>query len=260
MAYTNHLRDDVDQYTQSVRESTGVFRYLFEAPLDDKNRANITNDPRGVRQGIQVNTCANVPLVDVDSDLLGITRKAGYASQLTIPDLQKRYTMRCDDRGSDSVEGFSGERGSNAVTLLDGEDCRFSNPPSTLRGTGINRFEWLCRDPQEKAISPHPRTPINYRLVAKDNHRPLVEKPIIERFPRATASEAGVESSGMHSAVFVGDSIQRALSSYPAPIENQHWRDIGEIRRIVGRPASGPAPSAAEERLNAFHDFRDRSP
>lgn len=253
MAFTNHLRDDVEQYAQSMRESTGPFRYLFEAPVKNIARDNVTNDPRGVRQGIQVNTCVNMPLVDVDSDMLGITRRAGYANQFAVPDMPKRYVMRREPEeegeggvgvGASAKAPRSGGRvdESNGLTLLDGEDCRFSNPPSTLRGTGINRFEWLCRDPQELAISPHPRTPINYRLVAKDNHRPLIEQPMADR----VSPYAPSRSSGAYSSVKVGKSIERALQSYPAPIQNQHWRDIGEIRRIIGRPADGPAPSAWE--------------
>ncbi len=58
------------------------------------------------------------------------------------------------------------------------EDTRLSNPPSTLRGTGINRWEWLCFDPQENVIGDLDRFPINYRMVAKDNHVPLIETPL----------------------------------------------------------------------------------
>jgi hypothetical protein len=57
------------------------------------------------------------------------------------------------------------------------ESCRLSNPPCTLKETGINRYDFLCWDPQEKALLPFIRGGINYRMVAKDNHVPLVEKP-----------------------------------------------------------------------------------
>jgi hypothetical protein len=57
------------------------------------------------------------------------------------------------------------------------EDTRLSNPPCTLKETGINRWEWLCFDPQERAIEGFDRIPVNYRMVAKDNHVPCIEEP-----------------------------------------------------------------------------------
>jgi len=62
------------------------------------------------------------------------------------------------------------------------EDTRLSNPPATLRGTGVNRFETLCFNPQEKIFFPgdyHVPT----RLVFRDNHRPCI--PSLEVISRA---------------------------------------------------------------------------
>jgi hypothetical protein len=240
MAFTNHLRDDDQQYAQSLRESTGVSQYLFQAPRQTDSRNNATMDPRGVRQGIQVNTCVNMPLVDVDSELLGITRKAGFASQFDVANSMSRCIIQGGE-GAAVVRGQ--ERDSVATSPLDSEDCRFSNPPSTMRGTGINRFEWLCRDPQEKAISPHPRTPINYRLVAKDNHRPLIERPLVDQVS-PNSEDMGEMLSDFS---VVGKDIEHAVATYPGLVTNQHWRDIGEVQRIIGRMPLGPAPAAAEE-------------
>lgn len=246
MTYTNHKKDDDGQYAQSVRQSTGVMRYLFQAPRRTDTRANTTLEPRGVLQGIQVNTCANMPLVDVDSEMLGITRRSDFASQFDI----RNGFSRCVMREPTTSEHFESQHGGGVAvgttSLLDGEDCRFSNPPSTLRGTGINRFEWLCRDPQDKAISPQ-RMPINYRMVAKDNHRPLVERPMRDRVSPVDRDEPGVHIEAFTDASDVGRDIDRAVASYPAPVANQHWRDVGEIQRIMGRRPPGPPPAAAEE-------------
>ena len=57
------------------------------------------------------------------------------------------------------------------------EDTRLSNPACNLRGTGWNRWEWLCLNPQERVLMPFDHN-INNRLVAKDNHRPCIPKPI----------------------------------------------------------------------------------
>ena len=53
------------------------------------------------------------------------------------------------------------------------EDTRLSNPPSTLRSTGINRFQPLCFNPQEKIFFPGDYH-ISSRLVFRDNHRPCI--------------------------------------------------------------------------------------
>ena len=61
--------------------------------------------------------------------------------------------------------------------FIGSEDTRLSNPACNLRGTGWNRWEWLCLDPQERVLMPFDYN-INNRLVVKDNHRPCIPKPI----------------------------------------------------------------------------------
>ena len=53
------------------------------------------------------------------------------------------------------------------------EDTRLSNPPSTLRGTGVNRFQSLCFNPQEKIFFPGSYQN-STRLIVKDNHRACI--------------------------------------------------------------------------------------
>ena len=57
------------------------------------------------------------------------------------------------------------------------DDSRLSNPPSTLRGTGFNRWEALPFNPQERVTQPFDFQ-INSKLLSKDNHRPCVPRPI----------------------------------------------------------------------------------
>ena len=53
------------------------------------------------------------------------------------------------------------------------ENTRLSNPSCNLRGTGWNRWEWLCTDPQERVFRPYDWN-IQSRTVVKDNHRPCI--------------------------------------------------------------------------------------
>jgi len=63
------------------------------------------------------------------------------------------------------------------------EDTRLSNPPATLRGTGVNRFQPLCFNPQEKIFFPGDYH-VSSRLVFRDNHRPCIPSlDVISRPP-----------------------------------------------------------------------------
>jgi hypothetical protein len=50
------------------------------------------------------------------------------------------------------------------------ESTRISNPPSTLKGTGINRFDPICIDPQANIFFPGVHL-TQTRQQAKDSHR-----------------------------------------------------------------------------------------
>ena len=56
-------------------------------------------------------------------------------------------------------------------------ESRHVDPASNLRGTGFDRWEYLCFNPQEKATIPFDYN-VSNRLLVKDNHRPCVPKPI----------------------------------------------------------------------------------
>eukprot|EP00873_Tetraselmis_striata_P003193 jgi/Tetstr1/423457/TSEL_014138.t1 len=63
---------------------------------------------------------------------------------------------------------------------LSAEDTRVSNPPSTMRGAGANRWAPLCEEPQEHALEPFSRAPTNDRRAAKDSHTPCATAPLGE--------------------------------------------------------------------------------
>ena len=219
----NRPNNDSDQYRQVILETTGPSRYLFDRPRLARDVQ--TADPRASTQGFQVATCTNRPLVDVDSDLLGITRRFGLCDSSKFNPIRDGPNKTCSLRQLRTTSMPSG---------LDAEDCRISNPPCTLRGTGINRFEWLCTDPQNKALEPF-AGPVNYRAVAKDNHRPLIEEPIVDSVSPPLAAHGSDIPFGH---VEVGKDILQALQSYPKLPVFTHWRDAGEVERIYGRPCA----------------------
>lgn len=67
----------------------------------------------------------------------------------------------------------------NDCSKLRTEYSRVTFPTCDLKGTGVNRFQPLCIDPQHPSRWEHPsEIGINYRMVVKDNHRPCIPKPM----------------------------------------------------------------------------------
>ena len=134
-------------------------------------------------------------MIDVDSELMNITRPLSNCPS-------KKYVPECPDCLTDAGEpcgqGVSANAKSCTEELKRGSRCgdsnlkhfkdcfipseetRLSNPACNLRGTGINRWEWLCLDPQNKVEIPFDFN-INNRLVVKDNHRPCIPTPISDK-------------------------------------------------------------------------------
>lgn len=202
------IHNDTLSYQQNIRESLGPGRYYLTA--SPKPNATAPTDPRVSSQGYPVTRCA-LDLVDVDSEMLGISRKLGSC-------IESKFNPN-----RDAIECLNHPSFENIASELEPEDCRLSNPPCTLRGHGWNRFEWLCTDPQEQAVSRIPQ-PVNFRLVVKDNHAPLIEEPLADRsLPRPSVRETDY---------FVDKDIQSAIDSIPELPEIHHWRDADEVRRI----------------------------
>jgi hypothetical protein len=156
------LRRDKCTYTHDLRQSIGPGNYMLDHPRNDC-RECFYPDPT-VRLGTGASRCENSKLVDVDSELIGIGRKAS----------------RCPaDHYLPGTNDYCESKKLQDCSILSTEDTRLSNPPCTLRGieNGFNRWEWLCTNPQDAAIIPF-NVNINYRLVVKDNHRPCIEKPL----------------------------------------------------------------------------------
>ena len=122
--------------------------------------------------------------VDVESDLKNITRPA-----TNCPDFKFKPTCNegCLNQGhpcgqgvvrgcsnSDSIDKLGVMANENLVDFNDClfpvENTRLTNPPCTLRGTGINRFNPLCLDPQKNIFFPGSYQ-VPTRIVVKDNHK-----------------------------------------------------------------------------------------
>jgi hypothetical protein len=123
--------------------------------------------------------------VDDSSELLGLNYKNTKCND-------QEYTPGKYVKTGCDINGNTEPR----ECMVPREDTRLSNPPCTLKETGINRWEWMCYDPQDKAIEDFDRIPVNYRMVAKDNHVPCIEKPLDQSvfFPNSKENNNNLES------------------------------------------------------------------
>jgi hypothetical protein len=166
----NKLSYDKCSYEQVLGESLGPGFYQLTTPPNSCKPCHST-DPRIRLQSTGVSLNRDSSLVDIDSELLGITRNASSCSS--------RKFNPYDQCLKDSKLCIEVEK-----TPIDFDDCfintedtRLSNPPCNLRGTGWNRWEWLCKNPQENIEEPFD-TLIDSRTLSKINHRPCVPTPI----------------------------------------------------------------------------------
>lgn len=145
-------------YEQRQASSQGPGEYKLNSPVDvpclvyapESGSASYGGGSRAER----------ARLVDVDSELMGITRPYSKC--------KRPYDCSSSSQPVHHVQ---------CRVELEKESTRLSNPPCTLRCNGVNRWQTLCHDPQKVAILPF-QTLVNNRIVVKDNHRPCVEVPL----------------------------------------------------------------------------------
>jgi hypothetical protein len=193
----NRLNYDDCTYQHNLTQSVGVGDYMLNTPSIECLSC-FPKDPQTQSQKGGVSSCDQYKRVDVDSELLGITRKASNCpSQKYVPFV----TPTCEIVNMPDCKS------------LPNEGTRISNPPATLRCTGWNRWEWLCQNPQDKALVPFDFN-VNYRLVAKDNHRPCLPTPIsqVPSLPKEHFSDDVYQPE---------NSCQQAIKDIPSV----HWRN-----------------------------------
>lgn len=186
MSFTN-ISYDKGAYVTELNQSVGPGVYQLGEPVINCDQCYPY--PPTVRLQLQGDSISSKNLlVDVDSELLGITRKLSQ-------DPNKKFQPKCVDNVCSSGEvcgqgvigkcsnNKNGERAHDSDLkhwkdcYIPAEDTRLSNPSCNLRGTGWNRWEWLCLNPQDRVEIPFDYN-ISNRIIVKDNHRPIVPKPV----------------------------------------------------------------------------------
>ena len=185
MSFTKTVYD-IDAYKLALSQSVGPGVYKLGKP-QTMCEPCYPYAPTVRLDRVGDSVLKNANLVDVDSELIGITRK--YSREPS-----KKYIPQCVDSVCNSGEvcgqgvvdscGLGHGRRPGDENLLHFKDCfqpaeqsRMTNPSCNLRGHGWNRWEWLCHDPQEMVDRPF-QWNVSNRILVKDNHRPCIPKPL----------------------------------------------------------------------------------
>lgn len=197
----SRLPYDTCSYVYDINQSMKIGEYSLRTPMSDEN--TFYANPSVPLNKVGASVCES-DIIDVDSELLGLHKKQTKCPSKQYKPTKKPFCKMLHMKEADAISS---------------EETRMSNPPCTLRGTGWNRWEWLCTDPQEKAIAPF-ETNINNRIVVKDNHRPCVPKYIDN-----TLALPPEENNNRYP---VQDWKTYEQSSFPIV----HWRCCGEIEKL----------------------------
>lgn len=223
----NRLNYDEGAYKQKLNQSVGPGVYkLAEPKVSCQPCYPYAPSVRLQRQGNSIDKSRL--LIDTNSELMGLNRRLSKN-----PD--KNYVPVCPDKVCTSGEVCGqgvvgscnlrkpGERymDNNLHHFKDcfipAEDTRLSNPACNLRGTGYNRWEWLCKDPQERIEIPFDYN-ISNRIIVKDNHRACIPNPIDHTPVLPKGGELPCESTGPTC----------GANTNPPSV---HWRSSKEIQQ-----------------------------
>ena len=198
----NRLPYDEKCYKHKLAETTGAGNYQLDRPKIECDGC-YPYSPHQRLDGFGASLCEK-NLIDVDSELSGINYKNSHCPS-------KQYIP--------GKEEFCEKTNYKDCNIIPQEDTLLSNPPCTLRGTGWNRWEWLCQNPQDKVLMPFD-TMVNNRLLAKDNHRPCVPKPIDQTLSVPPVKENPIVK-------------EKYTNACPAPThpKSTHWSQCGDIKK-----------------------------
>ncbi len=170
MSFTNNMYDRTETM-QNLQESRGPGMYQIGMPKMCNSCFQPNPEVRLQKNGVSIEDPTQERFyagpVDVESNLMGINGNQDYTLQSQCDNEDDQYAC---------VFGAGGNKRNMDTCFLPTEDTRLSNPASNLRGSGINRFDPLCLNPQ-KGVIPQAQYNIPTRLVVKENFVPCVPTP-----------------------------------------------------------------------------------
>jgi len=206
----NRLDYDTGSYKQYIAESVGPLEYQLGTP-NISCEPCMPKDPGFILQRSGTSVAKEQSLIDVDSELLNITRPLSNNPV-------KKFLPKFTKDGEINNDPHSKKLHFKECVMPTREDTRLSNPPSTLRGTGWNRWEWLCQDPQERVLMPFDYN-IQNRIVSRDNHRPSLPTPLDQTLAFPVPNDQAIQTNLVK------------VPDVPTSAPSVQWRSLDEIRQ-----------------------------
>jgi len=175
---------DVCSYKYQLAQEIGPGVYQLTRP-DNQVVPVLPRDPRFIAQTSGVSISKNTSLIDIDSELIGISRNLTRCpDRQYMPDGNASFQCGAQTgKVRNGCQPFDKVCVDNTEVLkfadngLYSEDTRLSSSARTNRGVGWNRWEWLPSDPQERVLHEFDYE-INTKILSKNNHRPCIPNPI----------------------------------------------------------------------------------
>jgi len=170
------LKYDEGTFTRHIEQSTRPLDFILD-PINNHRCDPCFPEEVGYIGKFGVSYDTNTPLIDTESELLNLTRRATN-------DPNFKYSPSCPDYKSSACSNGLPCKGQTNLFHFPScgmrrEFSRLSNPTYTLRETGVNRFQPTYLDHQDRTHwELQGEVGINYRMVAKDNHVPCIPRPI----------------------------------------------------------------------------------
>jgi hypothetical protein len=174
-------RHDVGKMVENNESSTGAGRWALGVPNAYGN-ATFAPNPTIRQQKWGAAHDMSSTKTDVESDLLNLGRPSARTQCGQFNPLTDRRTLTAMPE-AEFPQTFA----------------RLFDPPCTLRGSGVNRWEWLCQNPQENVMMPFSWN-TDTRHAAKDRYRPDIALPL-ERSKAARDHAATCEQVYLETAV-----------------------------------------------------------
>jgi len=189
-------KHDVGKMVENTEISTGPGRWMLGVPNAYGNAAFIPNATT-INQRWGAAHDMTSTKTDVESDLKNLGRPS---VRTTCGQYQPEQGAAVAARLTAMPEADFPQTASHLI-----------DPPCTLRGTGINRWQWLCENPQDKAMIPFEHR-IDSRHAAKDAVYNAASKPL-EQSP-------AVRSRCVGNGVFMEPAVPVARPRGPADPQN----------------------------------------
>ena len=201
-------RYDVQDYNRDLYQTIRPGHFRTNLPRNDCEGCLNPNPAHNASFGGSI--YAN-NLMDVDSELMGLNVK----------------NTKCRENKFNPEKANEEFRENNKTKYDDcpnfvGESTRLSNPGCTLRGTGWNRWEWLCQNPQNKAIVPF-NIELNTSIMTKDDHRPCIPKPVDQ-----SVSHPSTSYNDNNVVMYNDQDITRSVNDVEG-YSDQHWKNCTQI-------------------------------